>query len=375
MTVEVPLIDLSRLEPGVSAAVTAALDRVRDSANFLQGSELAAFEAAFASYCGTSHCVGVANGTDALELALRALGCGPGDRVATVANAGMYAAVAILAVGSTPHYVDIDADTMTMSAAALEEAISPAVKAVVATHLYGRLADLEAIAAVTARSGAILIEDCAQAHGAERGGVRAGAFAAIGCFSFYPTKNLGAMGDAGALTSNDPDLAAELRALHAYGWSERFVARRVGGRNSRLDEIQAAVLNAKLPYVEQWNARRREIAAIYRRELSGLDLVLPETAGRDHVVHMYVVRAANRDELRARLGAAGIGCDVHYPLPDYRQPALADNLGRVAPLAATERAVAEVLTLPSHPWMTDDEAAQVAAAVRTACNPREREEA
>ncbi len=170
-------------------------------------------------------------------------------------------------------------------------------------------------------------------------------------------------------------LAAEMRALRAYGWSERFVARRVGGRNSRLDEIQAAVLNAKLPYVEQWNARRREIAAIYRRELSGLDLVLPETAGRDHVVHMYVVRAANRDELRARLGAAGIGCDVHYPLPDYRQPALADNLGRVAPLAATERAVAEVLTLPSHPWMTDDEAAQVAAAVRTACNPREREEA
>ncbi len=375
MAAEVPLIDLSRLEPAVAAVVAGALERVRASANYLQGDELAAFEAAFASYCGTAHCVGVANGTDALELALRALGCGPGDRVATVANAGMYASVAILAVGARPLYVDIDAATMTMSAASLKALISPAIKAVIVTHLYGRLADVEAIAAVARRHGAGLIEDCAQAHGAERGGVRAGAFAAIGCFSFYPTKNLGALGDAGALTTDDADLAAALRALRSYGWSERFVASRAGGRNSRLDEIQAAVLRAKLPHLEQWNARRREIAAIYRAELSGLDLVLPETAAGDHVVHMYVVRSARRDDLRARLATAGIGCDVHYPLPDYRQPALAAGLGQAAPLAATEGAMAEILTLPSHPWITDAEAAQVAAAVRTACNPREREEA
>ncbi len=366
MAVEVPLIDLSRLEPSVAEAVSAAVDRVRTSGRYLLGDELAAFEAAFASYCETSQCVGVANGTDALELALRALGCGPGDAVATVANAGMYATVAILAVGARPLYVDIDADTMTMAPAALEAVISSPVKAVIVTHLYGRLADFESIAVVSQRAGAALIEDCAQAHGAERGRVRAGAFGAIGCFSFYPTKNLGAMGDAGALTTSDAKLAAALRALRTYGWSERFVARRTGGRNSRLDEIQAAVLNAKLPYVEGWNARRREIAAIYRQQLSGLDLVLPDTGGKDHVVHLYVVRAANRDHLRARLGAAGIGCDVHYPLPDYRQPALAAALGEVVPLSETERAAAEVLTLPCHPWMTDQETAAVAAAVRAA---------
>ncbi len=360
----VPLIDLSRLEPAVAQAVAAGIERVRDSGRYLMGDELAAFEAAFASLCGTSHCIGVANGTDALELALRALGCGPGDKVATVANAGMYATVAILAVGATPLYVDIDADTMTMSAVALRNTISPAVKAVVATHLYGRLADMEALAA--AAGDAALVEDCAQAHGAICADVRAGAFGAIGCFSFYPTKNLGAMGDAGALTTNDPDLAAALRALRHYGWSDRFVAERAGGRNSRLDEIQAAVLSAKLPYLDAWNARRRQIAEIYRRELSGLDLSLPETEGDDHVVHLYVIRTPDRDALAKQLTAAGIGCAVHYPIADYHQTAVISTLGKLAPLAEVEQAVPEILTLPCHPWMTDEETTLVADTVRTA---------
>ncbi|MDA1100683.1 MAG: DegT/DnrJ/EryC1/StrS family aminotransferase [Proteobacteria bacterium] len=369
MSREVPLIDLSRMEPIVAKTVAAAIERVRHSGRYLLGSELATFEAAFAAWCGTDHCVGVANGTDALELALRALDCGSGDVVATVANAGIYATVAILAVGATPLYVDIDADCMTMSAAALEAAMSPAVKVVIATHLYGRLADLDALAA--AAPGVALIEDCAQAHGAMRDHVRAGAFGAIGCFSFYPTKNLGAMGDAGALTTDDPDLAATLRALRSYGWSKRFVATRSGGRNSRLDEMQAAVLSAKLPYVEGWNARRREIAAIYEQTLSGLNLQLPNTGTVSHVVHLYVVRAGNRDDLAARLRAAGIGCEVHYPVPDYRQPAVVAALGALAPLAETERAVAEVLTLPCHPWMSDDEVTQVATAVRASLNANE----
>jgi dTDP-3-amino-2,3,6-trideoxy-4-keto-D-glucose/dTDP-3-amino-3,4,6-trideoxy-alpha-D-glucose/dTDP-2,6-dideoxy-D-kanosamine transaminase len=361
---EVPLIDLSRLEPDVAQAVAASIERVRDSGQYLMGDELAAFETAFAGLCGTSYCIGVANGTDALELALRALGCGPGDLVATVANAGMYATVAILAVGARPLYIDIDSDTMTMSAAALRAAISPAVKAVVATHLYGRLADMDAL--VAAAGDAPLVEDCAQAHGAIRDGVRAGAFGAIGCFSFYPTKNLGAMGDAGALTTSDPDLAAAARALRLYGWSDRFVADQAGGRNSRLDEIQAAVLSAKLPHLDAWNARRREIGADYRQKLSGLALDLPDTEGEDHVVHLYVIRSSNRDNLAARLAAAGIGCAVHYPVPDYRQTAVTHTLGKLAPLAEVERVVPEILTLPCHPWMTDDETALVANTVRTA---------
>lgn len=364
MPSKVPLIDLSRLEARIGEAVAAGIERVRDSGQYLMGGELDAFEAAFAAWCGTRHCIGVANGTDALELALRALDCGPGDLVATAANAGMYATVAILAVGARPLYIDIDPNTMTMSAPALRAGMSPAVKAVVATHLYGRLADMEALAA--AAGNAALVEDCAQAHGARRGDTRAGSFGAIGCFSFYPTKNLGAMGDAGALTTDDPDLAAALRALRIYGWSERFVAKRAGGRNSRLDEIQAAVLCAKLPYVDGWNARRREIAAIYGRNLSGLDIVLPDAQGDDHVVHLYVIRTAKRDDLARRLGAAGIGCAVHYPVPDYRQPAVIQALGEQAPLTETERAAAEVMTLPCHPWMTDDEAAHVAAMVGSA---------
>jgi dTDP-3-amino-2,3,6-trideoxy-4-keto-D-glucose/dTDP-3-amino-3,4,6-trideoxy-alpha-D-glucose/dTDP-2,6-dideoxy-D-kanosamine transaminase len=364
MPPEVPLIDLSRLEPDVAQAVAAGIARVRDSGQYLMGGELATFEAAFADLCGTSHCIGVANGTDALELALRALGCEPGDLVATVANAGMYATVAILAVGARPLYIDIDADTMTMSAAALRTAMSPTVKAVIATHLYGRLADMEALTA--AAGDAPLVEDCAQAHGAMRSKTRAGAFGAIGCFSFYPTKNLGAMGDAGALTTNDSDLSAALRALRLYGWGDRFVAERAGGRNSRLDEIQAAVLSAKLPHLEDWNIRRRGIAAIYSRELSGLNLVLPDTAGEDHVVHLYVVRTPNRKRLAAQLAAAGIGCAIHYPVPDYHQPAVTQALGELAPLAEVDRAVAEILTLPCHPWMSDDETTHVANIVRSA---------
>ena len=366
MSRKVPLIDLCRMEPIVASSVAAAIERVRHSGRYLLDGELATFEASFAAWCGTDHCVGVANGTDALELALRALHCGSGDVVATVANAGIYATVAILAVGATPLYIDIDADSMTMSAAALTAAITPAVKVVVATHLYGRLADLEALTA--AAPGVALIEDCAQAHGAMRNGVRAGAFGAIGCFSFYPTKNLGAMGDAGALTTDDSDLAATLRALRIYGWSKRFTATQPGGRNSRLDEMQAAVLSAKLPYLEGWNARRREIAAIYEQKLSGLNLQLPDTGTDSHVVHLYVVRARNRDDLATRLRAAGIGCEVHYPVPDYCQPAVVAALGALAPLAETERAVAEVLTLPCHPWMTDQEVAQVVTAVQASLN-------
>ncbi len=361
MLPDVPLIDLSRLEPSVAHAVAAGMERVRDSGHYLMGGEAAAFEAAFAALCGTSHCIGVANGTDALELALRALGCGPGDLVATVANAGMYATVSILAVGASPLYVDIDADTMTMSPAALRAAMSGAVKVVVVTHLYGRLADMAAIS--QAAGDVALVEDCAQAHGAMRDGIRAGAFGHIGCFSFYPTKNLGAMGDAGALTTSDPELARAIRELRQYGWVERFVAERPGGRNSRLDEIQAAVLRAKLPHLQAWNSRRREIAAIYDQELSGLDLILPRWDGEDHVMHLYVIRAEKRDALARGLKAAGIGCAIHYPVPDYRQPAVASTMDQPTPLEEVERTVGKILSLPCHPWMTDDEAARVTAAV------------
>lgn len=362
MADSVPMIDLSRIETEVTRGIDAAIARVRQSGRYLLGAELSAFEEAFAAYCGTSHCVGVASGTDALELALRAAGCGPGDTVATVANAGGFASNAILAVGARPLYVDVDPDSLNMSPRALAAAMTPAVKAVIVTHLYGRLADMEALAA--AAGNAVLIEDAAQAHGAERCGKRAGSFGAIGCFSFYPTKNLGAMGDAGALTTSDADIADRLRSLRGYGWEQRFVAHHVGGRNSRMDEMQAAVLLAKLPWLQSWNVRRREIAAAYRQALSGLGLALPDVTGADHVVHQHVVRVQDRDALRARLGAAGIGCDVHYPVPDYRQPALAVGREDVAPLPETEAAVTEILSLPCHPWMQSEEVAAVAEAVR-----------
>jgi dTDP-4-amino-4,6-dideoxygalactose transaminase len=362
----IALNDLSRHHAPLRAELDAAIARVEDRGHYILGPEVDAFEHEFAAYCGAASCIAVANGTDALELALRAAGVGAGDQVATVANAGGYATTAILAIGASPVFADVDEATLLVDPSSLAQRITPRTRAVVVTHLYGRLADMGAIARVVGDRAIPLIEDCAQAHGAARDGRKAGSLGAIGCFSFYPTKNLGALGDAGALVTGDPALAAKLRALRTYGWEGKYRIAAEGGMNSRMDELQAAVLRVKLPHLDAWNRRRREVAQRLSQAITHPGIVLPANAGTGDagsadVAHLYVVRAKSRDELRAHLATAGVATDIHYPFPDHWQPAWRD----VAPapsLERTERACAEILTLPCYPELTHEEISAVAAA-------------
>lgn len=364
---QVPFNDLARQTAAFAPALDAAHRRVLGRGRFLMGPELAAFESAFAGWCGVRCAVGVANGTDALELALRALDLPPGARVATVANAGMYGAAAILAAGLTPVFVEVEPVRATMDPAALQAVLAQGCAAVLATHLYGRLADMARIVPLCAAAGAPLIEDCAQAHGAARDGRMAGAWGNAGCFSFYPTKNLGALGDGGAVVTSDDALAARLRKLRQYGWGAKYAAELPGGRNSRLDELQAAFLLAKLPQLAAMNERRRAVARAYNAAFAPLGLGLPPDPGADDAAHLYVLRAPRRDALRAALAARGVGTEVHYPIPDHRQPAVRARLGGALPaLPATERLCAEALSLPCFAEMTDDEVDFVIEAVRAA---------
>ena len=359
MLIQVPLNDLKRVQAPHAKALRDAHDRVVASGGFILGSEVRAFEQAFAAYCGAGDCVGVANGSDALEIALRAIGVGPGDAVATVANAAMYATLAIRAIGATPVFVDVDDRTLTMSPSAFADACNGSLRAVVVTHLYGRLADLQPILATAERANVAVLEDCAQAHGAERDGTRAGAFGLAACFSFYPTKNLGALGDGGAIVTRDPSVAERARTLRQYGWTSKYRVAVPGGRNSRLDEIQAAYLLAKLPALDHENARRREIHNTYAEAVRHAQIRMPPPAAADHVAHLAVVRSAQRDALRAHLASRGVATDIHYPIADHRQPVLE---GRREALPVTERACDEVLSLPCFPAMTDGEIGRVVEA-------------
>jgi aminotransferase EvaB len=349
---------IERVAPEVDAAALAVVRR----GWFVLGEALAQFESAFAAYCGAAECVGVANGTDALELALRALGVTAGDRVACVANAGFYAPTAILAIGAQPRFIDIDPATLLLDATQAHEALAAGVKALVVTHLYGRLAPLDTLLARAAQLGVPIVEDCAQAHGAMRNAQRAGSFGAIGCFSFYPTKNLGALGDGGACVTSDATLAGRLRALRQYGWTGKYRVELAGGRNSRLDELQAALLSVRLRNLDAGNERRREIAARYAARIRQPSVSLPPRAGPDDVVHLYVVRSSERDRLAAHLRAHGVGCDVHYPIPDHRQPAYRKRFASLR-LEHTERACEQVLSLPCFPELADREVDEVAAVV------------
>jgi dTDP-3-amino-2,3,6-trideoxy-4-keto-D-glucose/dTDP-3-amino-3,4,6-trideoxy-alpha-D-glucose/dTDP-2,6-dideoxy-D-kanosamine transaminase len=354
----IPLNDLGRHTAALSGDIEAALARVASSGWFLMGQELAAFEREFAAWCGAPHCVGVANGTEALEIAMRALGVGPGSRVATVANAGTYGTVAMLAIGARPVFVDVDRESMLMDPAALELTDLSGVSAIIATHLYGQLADMGPILELASKRGIPVIEDCAQSHGAMRGGRAAGAYGALACFSFYPTKNLGAMGDGGAITGSDEALVGRVRQLRQYGWASKYVSTLAGGRNSRLDEMQAAVLRVKLPHVHAWNARRREIGARYASGIRHPQVRVARRLDESDVVHLFVVRCANRASLSAHCKAHGVGTDIHYPVPDHRQPMMGEGAA-AASLPETERACAEVLTLPCFPEMSDAEVATV----------------
>jgi len=355
----VPFNDLRRGISQAQSALAAAALGVLRSGWFVLGDALAQFESAFAAYCGTAECVGMGNGTDAIELALRALGVVSGDRVACVANAGFYASTAVLAIGAQPQFIDIDPVTLLLDVGQAREAVRMRPKALVVTHLFGRLAPIEALLPLAAQFGVPVVEDCAQAHGAERHATRAGAFGAIGCFSFYPTKNLGALGDGGACVTSDPSLAKRLRALRQYGWAGKYRIETAGGRNSRLDELQAALLRVRLPRLDAANGRRREIAARYAARIRQPAVTLPRPAGIDDVVHLFVLRSGCRDRLAEHLRAHGIGCDVHYPVPDHRQPAYREHFASVV-LPQTERACAEVLSLPCFPELGVAEIDEVA---------------
>lgn len=337
---------------------------VIDGQRFILGPGLHAFEQAFAGYHQVAHCVGLANGSDALELALRALGIGAGARVVTVANAGFYASTAIHAIGATPLYAEVDRDSLTLCPLALAQALAHQPDAVIVTHLYGQMAAMPAIAALCAQAGVALIEDCAQAHGAALPGGKAGAWGDLACFSFYPSKNLGALGDAGAVLTAHADLAHRLRQLRQYGWSDKYHVSLPGGRNSRLDELQAAVLLAKLPLLDAHNAWRRRVAAQYGAAFADLPLRCLASSGPDFVAHLYVVRSPQREALARHLAAQGVGTAVHYPVADHRQSAY-PHARLCGPLAVSEQACDQVLSLPCYPGLPDADVARVIAAVRS----------
>ncbi|MGH8030925.1 MAG: DegT/DnrJ/EryC1/StrS family aminotransferase [Luteimonas sp.] len=358
----VPVNSLTRHIAPLRERLAAVADEVIASGHFVLGLGVETFEQAFADYCGVAHCIGVGNGTDALELAAKAIGVVPGDRVAVTANAAMYATSAVLACGAQPVFVDVREDA-TIDVDALSKALvaDAGICAVVVTHLFGRLSDVAALATLCDAHGLAMIEDCAQAHGArDASGRRAGAFADVAAFSFYPTKNLGALGDGGAVVTRDAGIAARVRGLRQYGWERKYVNTLTGGRNSRLDELQARALSLMLPLLDAWNTRRRTIANRYSREITHLDITVPAVASDDYVAHLYVVRSHRRDALRAHLADAGVQTDIHYPLPDHRQPCHAGRYAGIH-LPVTERHAATSLTLPCFPELSDAEAGIVIA--------------
>jgi dTDP-4-amino-4,6-dideoxygalactose transaminase len=367
---------LKRLYGPCRAGLEAAAARVIASGWTILGPEVEAFERSWADYVGVDHCVGVASGSDALQLALRALDMAPGDEVLTVANAGGYATQAILAVGARPVFVDIDPLTHLLDAAAITSAVSARSRALIVTHLYGRMADMPVVLDACRRHGLAVVEDAAQAHGASWAGRRAGSWGDAGCFSFYPTKNLGALGDAGAVCCSDPAVDAKLRRLRQYGWQPKYQVSMPGGMNSRMDEMQAAFLGVLLPRLEEGNAARRRVAAFYADELAGLDgfsAPARPPAALD-VAHLCVHAHPARDRLREALAGHGVHSDIHYPVPDYLQPGF---IARVAQLALpalpsrgalphSEAACDAVFSLPCHPFLDDAEMRRVVAAVRSA---------
>ncbi len=366
----VPFLDLGRRIASLRPRLEAEVGRVFARSRFILGEAGAELEHEFAKYCGVGHAVAVASGTDALWLALEALGVGAGDEVITVANTCAPTIAAILQAGATPVLVEVDPTTLTMDPARAEAALSARTKCLLPVHLYGQCANLGALRDLAERRGLLLVEDCAQAHGAEYEGRRAGSVGQAGCFSFYPTKNLGALGDGGMVVTHDPALAQRLRLLRNYGYGEanRSVLK---GHNSRLDEVQAAVLLAGLDRLNEWNERRRAIAARYTAAFRGGPVAPPTEAGwARHVYHLYIVRSRERERVCEGLRARGVETMIHYPVPVHRQEGYA-GLVRIGPggLELTEQLAAEIVSLPLYPELTDREVNQVIDAVTDSAVP------
>ena len=360
------MIPFLQLKPGEDAVpVQEAIARVIARGWFILGPELDAFEPEFAAACGAAHAVGVGTGTDALALALRALGIGPGDEVITAPLSAAYSALAIAMAGATPVFADIDPDRLTMDPRAAEAVITSRTAALMPVHIYGQPADMVAFESLASRHNLAIVEDACQAHFATCDGRPVGTFGAAGAFSFYPTKNLGALGDGGAIITSDARLADRLKRLRNGGQTDRY--RHVEfGVNSRLDEMQAAILRARLPFMPAWTARRRALAATYRGALTGAGVTVPPEADSGHVYHLFPILSADRTAFMARLGAEGIGTLIHYPIPIPRQLAFADLPPADCPVA--DRICAAVCSLPLHPHLGDADLQIVAAAVRSACS-------
>lgn len=342
-----------------------AIHRTLGSGRYILGHEVTSFETEFAAYVGVSDAVGVGSGTAALYLALRACNVGAGDTVLTVSHTAVATVAAIELTGATPLFVDIDPATFTLDVDLLENAIvkhGRPIKAIVPVHLYGHPARMTEIMEIATRYGMRVVEDCAQAHGARWAGRRVGTFGDIAAFSFYPTKNLGALGDGGAVLTNDRKLAESVRSLRQYGWQERFVSE-VPGINSRLDELQAAILRVKLRHLDEENEKRRRIAELYRANLANYNGLTLPAAEANHVYHQYVVRSAARDSLRTYLAEKGIATLVHYPVPVHQQPAYAGRIPAVTSLGETEAAAREILSLPMFPELSENQVNTVTAQI------------
>jgi dTDP-4-amino-4,6-dideoxygalactose transaminase len=359
----IPLVDLAAQHRSLDHALREALGRILDSSAFILGEEVEAFEREFAEFCGTRHAVGVGSGLDALRLALTALGLKRGDEVILPANAFIATALAVTAAGATPVLVDVDPVRYTIDPARAAAAVTKKTRALIPVHLYGQPADMGPLRDLAARKRLHLVEDACQAHGAAIGDRRCGAFGDAGCFSFYPSKNLGALGDGGMIVTDRDDLAASLRQLRNYGQSARH-RHAVKGTNSRLDAFQAAVLRVKLRHLPKWNESRRRIAARYAQGLAHLPVALPaEAEGAAHAFHLYVVRSERRDALLRHLADLGVSCGIHYPVPIHLQEAFAD-LGRPAgSFPVTERLAGEILSLPIYPELASTDIDRICAAI------------
>lgn len=362
----IPFLDVGAAYRELKTSIDAAVHRVLDGGTYILGSEVEAFEAEWADYCGTHHAVGVASGLDALVLALRALDVGPGDEVIVPSNTFIATWLAVSAVGAIPVPVEPNPDTYNIEPARILGAISPATKAVIPVHLYGQPADLDPVLGIARQHGLRVIEDAAQSHGARYKGRRIGGHGDVVCWSFYPGKNLGAVGDGGAITTNDADIAERVRVLRNYGSRDRYY-NEVRGLNSRLDPIQAAVLRAKLPHLDDWSGRRRAIAEIYREGLRGTDLVIPHVPDwAQPVWHLFVVRTAHRDVVHKRLTELGIGTLIHYPVPPHKQKAFADLGSAEWDLPLATKLAEEVLSLPMGPQLCAQDAGRVVKAISAA---------
>jgi dTDP-4-amino-4,6-dideoxygalactose transaminase len=362
----VPFNDLKRQHDAMADELNDAFMRVMNSGYYILGPEVTQFEQEFAAYCATKHAVGVANGTDAIQIALLAVGVRPGDEVITVANAGVPGTAAIISLGAIPVYVDVDAQTRNMDPDTISSAITTRTRAILPVHLYGLMADMPAIMAVARAHRIPVVEDVAQAHGATLHGAIAGSIADVAAFSFYPTKNLGAVGDGGAVVTNDDDIAQRIRKLRQYGWERKYFTTEEFGFNSRLDELQAAFLRVKLRHLPQSTQRRQSIAQRYSEAFSSFGVVTPVVpSGYQSVYHLYVIETPHRDALQHALKDAGIGTDIHYPLPTHRQPVYQ----RYSPshgLPISEHLATHVLSLPNFPELHDDEVNRVVEEVQKA---------